>query len=533
MLIVIDQSALLCDPSDLCSFFEIIALILSVNQSKPRTESRDISELRQVCVWKNSRQQSKSVSKNDYEVELCTPKKKDKKSNMTTALKLLFILSLLISCSQIRGKSHEDEEAFCGYASCPPAQDGKLNVHLICHSHDDVGWLKTVDQYFYGSNRRPWNGDQENQRAGVQYILDSVMKELAFDPSKKFIQVETAFFWRWWNEQSEVMKDLVRDLVANGQLHFIGGGWSMNDEAAAHYQAIIDQMSLGLIKLNQTFANGCGLPRVAWQIDPFGHSKEQASIFAQMGFDGLFFGRLDWRDKDTRLANLSMETLWNAGYYQEDELFTGVLYNYYSPPPGFCWDLLCNDEPLMDNPNLHDYNMEQRIYDFINYVKKQGSHFRTNHVAITTGMDFHYTAAHAWFMNLDKLIKYINDLDTDVHLMYSTPTCYLKNLREANEAWPVKEQDFFPYASDYHAYWSGYFTSRPTSKFMIRDASRILQAAKQITVKKYFDETCDENCKVDLLEATETLDRAVGVAQHHDAITGTEQDYVAEDYHNR
>ena len=68
---------------------------------------------------------------------------------------------------------------------------------------------------------------------------------------------------------------------------------------------------------------------------------------------------------------------------------------------------------------------------------------------------------------------------------------------------------------------------------MIRDASRILQAAKQITVKKYFDETCDENCKVDLLEATETLDRAVGVAQHHDAITGTEQDYVAEDYHNR
>ena len=188
----------------------------------------------------------------------------------------------------------------------------------------------------------------------------------------------------------------------------------------------------------------------------------------------------------------------------------------------------------MDNPTLHDYNVDTRINDFITYVKNQGSHFRTNHVAITTGMDFHYTAAHAWFMNLDKLIKYINEkMDTGVHVMYSTPTCYLKNLREANEAWPVKEGDFFPYASDYHAYWSGYFSSRPTSKFMIRDASRVLQAAKQITVKKYFDPNCDENCKLDLLEATETLDRAVGVAQHHDAITGTEQDYVAEDYHNR
>ena len=25
-----------------------------------------------------------------------------------------------------------------------------LNVHLIAHSHDDVGWLKTIDQYYYG-----------------------------------------------------------------------------------------------------------------------------------------------------------------------------------------------------------------------------------------------------------------------------------------------------------------------------------------------------------------------------------------------
>ena len=67
----------------------------------------------------------------------------------------------------------------------------------------------------------------------------------------------------------------------------------------------------------------------------------------------------------------------------------------------------------MDNPNLHDYNAQSRINDFITYVKNQGSHFRTNHVAITTGMDFHYTAAHAWFMNLDKLIKYINEkMDT-------------------------------------------------------------------------------------------------------------------------
>ena len=79
--------------------------------------------------------------------------------------------------------------AECGYDNCPSVDPAKLNVHLVSHSHDDVGWLKTVDQYYLGANRQGWNGWEENQRAGVQYIIDTVIMELMMDPDKRFIQV--------------------------------------------------------------------------------------------------------------------------------------------------------------------------------------------------------------------------------------------------------------------------------------------------------------------------------------------------------
>lgn len=107
------------------------------------------------------------------------------------------------------------------------------------------------------------------------------------------------------------MKEQVRMLVNEGRLEFIGGAWSMNDEAVTHYQSVIDQFTLGLQFLNNTFGE-CARPRVGWQIDPFGHSREQASLFTQMGFDGLFFSRLDYRDKWKRLDDKAMEMIWES-----------------------------------------------------------------------------------------------------------------------------------------------------------------------------------------------------------------------------
>nr|CAD7432640.1 unnamed protein product [Timema monikensis] len=284
-------------------------------------------------------------------------------------------------------------------ASCPKLDPTKLNVHLIAHTHNDVGWLKTVDQYYYG-------GHTLTQKAGVQYILDSVIQELKNDPQKRFIYVETAFFWKWWMDQHDFVKHSVRNLVNSGQLEFIGGGWSMNDEATTNYQSIIDQFTWGLRKLNESFGE-CARPHVGWQIDPFGHSRETASLFAQLGYDGLFIGRLDFQDKQQRFRTKTTEMIWegsdNLG--SSANLFTNVLFNNYAPPPGFCFDILCTDEPIIDDDRSPEYNVPRRASQFIKYIKHQVQFYRSNNTILTMGGDFTYQDTHMWFKNLDKLVR--------------------------------------------------------------------------------------------------------------------------------
>lgn len=64
--------------------------------------------------------------------------------------------------------------------------------------------------------------------------------------------------------------------------------------------------------------------------------------------------------------------------------------------------------------------------------------------------------------------------------MYSTPSCYLKSLHDAGLKWTSKNDDFFPYSSDPHAFWTGYFTSRPTLKRFERVGNHFLHVSKSI-----------------------------------------------------
>ncbi|XP_042519982.1 probable alpha-mannosidase At5g13980 isoform X1 [Macadamia integrifolia] len=141
----------------------------------------------------------------------------------------------------------------------------------------------------------------------------------------------------------------------------------------------------------------------------------------------------------------------------------------------------------------------------------------------TMGTDFKYQYAHTWFRNMDKLIHYVNE-DGRVNALYSTPSIYTDAKHAADESWPIKTDDFFPYADQANAYWTGYYTSRPALKRYVRLLSGYYLAARQL---EYF------KGRNNLRPNTDNLADALAVAQHHDAVSGTEKQHVANDYAKR
>ncbi len=58
------------------------------------------------------------------------------------------------------------------------------------------------------------------RHAGIQYILDSVIIALDENSDRRFIYVEMAFFWRWWNQQTDDIRSKVKQFVNEGIFYF-------------------------------------------------------------------------------------------------------------------------------------------------------------------------------------------------------------------------------------------------------------------------------------------------------------------------
>ncbi|KAL1291389.1 hypothetical protein HN51_059920 [Arachis hypogaea] len=428
----------------------------------------------------------------------------------------------------------------------------KLKVFVVPHSHNDPGWKLTVEEYYDRQSR---------------HILDTIVEALRKDSRRKFIWEEMSYLERWWRDASNDMKEAFTNLVNNGQLEIVGGGWVMNDEANSHYYAIIEQVTEGNLWLNETLGF---IPKNSWAIDPFGYSATMAYLLRRMGFDNMLIQRTHYELKKELAWHKNLEYIWRQSWDAEEttDIFVHMMpfYSYDIPHtcgpepavccqfdfarmPGFPYEQC----PWRINPEeTTQDNVQERALKLLDQYKKKSTLYRTNTLLIPLGDDFRYInieEAEAQFRNYQILFDYINSNPSlNAEAKFGTLDDYFQTLREESErinytvrgeigssiveGFPSLSGDFFTYSDREKDYWSGYYVSRPFFKAVDRVLEQTLRATEMM-VALVLGICHRSNCEklgTGFSYKLTAARRNLALFQHHDGVTGTAKDHVVMDY---
>ncbi|KAG0553507.1 hypothetical protein M758_12G017800 [Ceratodon purpureus] len=427
----------------------------------------------------------------------------------------------------------------------------KLKVFVVPHSHNDPGWIRTVEEYY-----------QER----TKHILDTIVASLLKDPRRRFIWEEMSYLERWWRDASEQSKKDFTSLVKSGQLEIVGGGWVMNDEANSHYFAIIEQMTAG----NLWLLDNVGVsPKNAWAIDPFGHSPTMAYLLRRMGFENMLIQRTHYEVKKELAWNQNLEFNWRQIWDSENstDIFCHMMpfYSYdiphtCGPEPGVCCQFdfwrspgragYCpwSKQPQMITPE----NVKERSELLLDQYRKKSILYKSNTLLIPLGDDFRYiemAEADLAYENYQKIFDYVNSHpNLKAELQFGTLQDYFSTLRkEVSKTGNMKSEspnsplsvpgfpslagDFFTYADIHQDYWSGYYVTRPFYKAVDRVLEQTLRAADILfMLAKAYRGSERSGLSGDVLERQR---RNLALFQHHDGVTGTAKDHVVVDYANK
>ena len=337
--------------------------------------------------------------------------------------------------------------------------------------------------------------------------------------------VEMYYFHKWWHDSRTTVDEKVnlRTLIKRGQWEFVEGGWVMPDEANPTYSALADQLTEGHIFLNETFGI---TPQIGYQIDPFGASTAVAQTYQRAGFKYHILDRIDYNLKNTLTAKKELEFHWTPIPGSSESIFTHILDNNYCMPMIETFNF--ESSPLL-NPPINSWDLVARSIEYALLIRQRASWYRSKHVLVLHQCDFAYQNASSQFDNMDKIINYLsqNQATFNMTIRWSTLGEYFHSLNDLPASfWPTKtnQDDYFPYADINYSWWTGYYTSRPELKGLVREAEAALRLSDVLGLPMIAAKL------VPSAFVPSELHKAHAVAQHHDAVAGTEKAYVVEHY---
>lgn len=390
-----------------------------------------------------------------------------------------------------------------------------LQVHLVPHSHNDPGWLSTIEQLYENS---------------IRGIYTNVVASLALNPERTFASEIVAFWNLWWNDPlvNDTMRGLAQQAVRTGQLVFFGAGWVQPDETVTRVEDQIEQMALGRMFLQSTL--GYGPVTMQWAADPFGHSNTYAYLQTLYAANGMVIGRpMSAQDPINSQSALLYHPMLSFPDGGADDEHTLV---YHDHVCGY-W------EPMRDNKAaLVAGNVTQVVESLFNYINSLAmlGPPRMRTVLVMFGDDFEWGQAQVMYATLDRVLAAMSantSLAPRVNITYSTPYRWVQALHAEQQAAPQALAfpsrpgwDTIPLmGAEFAAVWSGIDYSNEGWKMVFHEGSGVLRATQIAHAVAH-----DSAQWLQQFSLLLNLSQAVSLVQHHDAITGDSHIDVMADF---
>lgn len=416
----------------------------------------------------------------------------------------------------------------------------EMNVYIIPFSHVDPGYGMTMEEYYNSRTRS---------------TLTNMVKKLDQYKDMTFQWAEVVFLDRWWKDIPEDVKERARELVKEGRLEIVLGGWVMPDEAITHYEPVIDQ----LIEGHQWVLDNLKVkPKNSWSNDPFGYSGTFPYIWKKSGIENMVILRIHQAIKATLMKNHSLEFNWNQLWSDKksNDIFCHIMpYRGYwiGDVCGPYNQHICREFAFMrENPIdkvvfLTDSNVgerarilyeQYRITAEIYRKQKKGSLF----VPIFLGEDFSYVSEKDYdliYQSYTKLFNYMNQKkEWKTNIKFGTLNEYFTDMKryyadDADKVFPTLAGDFFPYSDYQNDYWTGYYTTRPYLKRLSRILQRKLKATDVFHSYAMATVTSPNTKLRQISKKLQSARRELGMYLHHDGITGTSLPHVMMDFNSR
>jgi len=417
-----------------------------------------------------------------------------------------------------------------------------LRVIVMPHSHNDPGWLKTVEGYF---------------ATATKSIITNMVDKLTQHTNMTFIWTEMSYLSMWWEVAQPDMRDKLRVLLDSGRLEIPTGGWVMTDEANVELFSMVEQLVEGHSFLRSTLNVK---PKSSWSVDSFGHGGTFPHILAKSGISNMVIMRVHYAWKEWLARYQQGDFLWKQSWEEDGSnapLCHNFPYDIYSikhscgPHPQTClgFDFRhvageYNEFSLHYTP-IDQGNLQTRAELLLEQYGRTGSLLPHNVVLVPLGDDFRYNNAAEFdqqYSNYMQIMEYINTHDYNAKVTFGTLSDYFTEVRARMSKFNTLTGDFFVYSDIFSegrpAYWSGYYSTRPFLKQLSRNlASKLRTTEILYTMAVNMARKVRSGLALGMMETSYDqlveARRHLGLFQHHDAITGTSKAFVMSDYQQK